>query len=190
MPEGFQTILQQNIYHMTYIWPETMVAVTFLLALVFDFAVPVERRKSTAYICILGLLVALWLNVLQYWHYVDVLNNAKLNVQTLNAMKPVSLFSGMLVFDQYGTFFKFILMIGTVVSLLLSIHARELFGKNHGEFYLLLVAVCLGGMFLASASNLLMIYLSLESLSIVSYAMVGFLRHDRKSAEAGIKYVI
>src|SRR5437868_12911275 len=130
------------------------------------------------------------MTVLQYWHYVDVRNNAKLNVQTLNAMKPVSLFYGMLIFDQYGTFFKFILMIGTVVSLLLSIHARELFGKNHGEFYLLLVAVCLGGMFLASASNLLMIYLSLESLSIVSYAMAGFLRHDRKSAEAGIKYVI
>src|SRR5262249_45313931 len=51
-------------------------------------------------------------------------------------------------------------------------------------------AVCMGGMFLASASNLLMIYLSLESLSIVSYAMAGFLRRDRKSAESGIKYVI
>lgn len=190
MPDFFKSVLQQNIYHMNFIWPETMVAVTFLFALIFDFAVPQERRKSTAYICILGLLIALWLNVLQYVRYVDAIRDARLNIQLIAAMRPISIFSGMLVYDQYGTFFKFIVLIGTVISLLLSIHARELFGKNHGEFYLLLVAVCLGGMFLASASNLLMIYLSLESLSIVSYAMAGFLRHDRKSAEAGIKYVI
>lgn len=193
MPDGFKDLLQQNLYHMTYIWPETMVAVTFLLALVFDFAVPHERRKSTAYICIVGLLIALWLNVQQHQHFIDAIENLSLTHGAhaqLNALHPQSIFSGMLIYDQYGTFFKFIILLGTVVSLLLSIHARELFGKNHGEFYLLLVAVCLGGMFLASASNLLMIYLSLESLSIVSYAMAGFLRHNRKSAEAGIKYVI
>jgi NADH-quinone oxidoreductase subunit N len=190
MPEGFANLLQRNMHDMSYICPETMVAATFLLALVFDFAVPAERRKSTAYICIVGLLVALWLDVLQYWRYVDILRDAKTAQDQFLATRPLSIFSGMLIYDPYGTFFKFIILIGTVVSLLLSIHARELFGKNHGEFYLLLVAVCMGGMFLASASNLLMIYLSLESLSVVSYAMAGFLRHDRKSAEAGIKYVI
>jgi NADH-quinone oxidoreductase subunit N len=199
MPEQFPHILLQNLAHLSYIWPETMVAVTFLLALIFDFVVPAERRKNTAYICIIGLLAALMLNLHQHQQFLEKLkalehaNGPSIGVNAamqLGAMHPQSIFSGMLVYDQYGTFFKFIILIGTIISLLLSIHARELFGKNHGEFYLLLVAVCLGGMFLASASNLLMIYLSLESLSIVSYAMAGFLRHDRKSAEAGIKYVI
>src|SRR6185436_14562576 len=86
--------------------------------------------------------------------------------------------------------FKFVLLLGTIISIFMALHAKELAGPNRGEFFLLLTATCLGGMFLSSATNLLMIYLSLESLSIISYALAGYLRQDRKSAEAGIKYVI
>ena len=178
MPVNFVQILERNIQYMGYVLPELMAIGTFLLALVFDFAVPVPRRKSTGYIAILGLLVAVSLNVKQYYEYAD----------SVQHVHPI--FFGMLQHDAFGIFFNFVILIGTIISLLLAIHARELFGKNHAEFYLLLVAVCVGGMFLSSASNLLMIYLSLESLSIVSYAMAGFLRRNRKSAEAGIKYVI
>ncbi len=189
MPAGFESILNQNLQQFQYILPEMMVIATFILALIFDFAVPHHRRRSTAYICIVGLIMALWLNVQQNQHFVDLLKD-KTGESALHSMQQLSIFQGMVVYDHFGTFFKFIVILGTIASLLLSIHARELFGKNHGEFYLLLVAVCVGGMFLASSTNLLMIYLSLESLSIVSYAMAGFLRRDRKSAEAGIKYVI
>jgi NADH-quinone oxidoreductase subunit N len=179
---AFKALLQQNLTDVRYILPEIMVVATFLMALVFDFAVPAERRKSTGYLCLVGLLMATWLNVSQNEDLIHLLAQGKLTMRQV--------FSGMVVYDHFGTFFKFIILLGTMISLLLSIHARELFGKNHGEFYLLLVAVCAGGMFLASSTNLLMIYLSLESLSIVSYAMAGYLRRDRKSAEAGIKYVI
>ena len=182
MPEHFSELLQRNLIDLKYVLPEAMVCFTFLLALIFDFAVHHERRRTTAYLCIVGLLIALWLNVQQHYGFMKSISNG------VPEHHPV--FSGMIFYDQFGNFFKFIILLGTVISLLLSIHARELFGKNHGEFYLLLVAVCAGGMFLASASNLLMIYLSLESLSIISYAMAGYLRRDRKSAEAGIKYVI
>ena len=183
MPDNFLHLLNRNMSDLAYISPELMVVTTFLFALVFDFAVPAERRKSTGYICVVGLLIALWLNLQHYQAFMD-------EWRQNGEFASKSIFFGMLRYDNFGTFFKFIVLIGTVISLLLSIHARELFGKNHGEFYLLLVAVCAGGMFLASATNLLMIYLSLESLSIISYAMAGYLRHDRKSAEAGIKYVI
>jgi NADH-quinone oxidoreductase subunit N len=189
MPPGFKYLLNTNLQQFQFIQPEMMVIATFLLALVFDFAVPQQRRKSTAYICIIGLLCALWLNVQQNQEFIDAITSTAGSAQ-IRAMNQHMIFSGMLVYDHFGTFFNFIILLGTVVALLLSIHARELFGKNHGEFYLLLVAVCMGGMFLASSANLLMIYLSLESLSIISYAMAGFLRRDRKSAEAGIKYVI
>jgi len=182
MPENFPNILSWNLLHLKYILPEVMVVATFLLAIVFDFAVPVERRKTTAYLCMLGLIAALWLNLQQHQGFMaDV---------ALGQPTHRTIFSGMIFYDQFGNFFKFIILLGTLITLLLSVHARELFGKNHGEFFLLLLAVCLGGMFLASASNLLMIYLSLEALSILSYAMAGYLRRDRKSAEAGIKYVI
>lgn len=182
MPANFSNLLHWNLNHLTYILPEAMVCLTFLLALIFDFAVHHERRRSTAYLCIVGLLVALWLNVEQHYGFMRAISNG------VPIHKQV--YSGMMYYDQFGNFFRFVILLGTVITLLLSIHARELFGKNHGEFYLLLLSVCAGGMFLASASNLLMIYLSLESLSIVSYAMAGYLRRDRKSAEAGIKYVI
>ena len=130
-----------------------------------------------------GLLVALWLA----WAAEPGVCGAGQS----RASFPRSWFSpGMFAYDQYGIFFKLLLLLGTAVSLLLALHSREISGKNQGDFFLLLVAVCAGGMFLASAANLLMIYLSLEFLSIISYALAGSLRRDRKSAEAGIKYVV
>jgi NADH-quinone oxidoreductase subunit N len=193
MPVNFADILNQNLRHLGYIMPETVVVATFLLALVFDFAVAAERRKSTGYLCIVGLLVALWLAGQNLAHVPGMARTVFDGQSGTTFLAPVlekSIFSGMLVYDHFGTFFKIILLLGTIVTLILAIHAREISGKNEGEFYLLLVAVCAGGMFLASASNLLMIYLSLESLSILSYVLAGYLRQDRKSAEAGIKYVI
>jgi NADH-quinone oxidoreductase subunit N len=186
MPSFFD-LLNQNVRHVSYILPEMMVVATFLLALIFDFAVSAERRKTTGYICIVGLLVAMWLTLQQNHQFAAAF--AAGNVKE-GGLVPLSIFGGMLTYDHFGTFFKILLLLGTTITLLLAIHAKELHGKNHGEFFLLLLAVCVGGMFLSSASNLLMIYLSLESLSIVSYAMAGYLRRDRKSAEAGIKYVI
>lgn len=182
MPDGFYSLLHRNMADLSHIWPEVMVVATFLLALIYDLGAAAERRKTTGYVCLLGLLAALWFAWLQNRQFVDQVNHGVLTRELI--------FSGMLAYDQYGTFFKLLLLIGTAVSLLLAIHARELAGKNQGDFFLLLVAVCAGGMFLSSAANLLMIYLSLEFLSICSYALAGSLRRDRKSAEAGIKYMV
>jgi len=159
-----------------------MVVATFVMALLYDLAVPEERRKNTGYVCLVGLLVALWLAWRQNQEFVNQVNQGVLSRRLI--------FSGMLAYDQYSVFFKLLLLLGTAVSLLLAVHSREVSGRNQGDFFLLLVAVCAGAMFLASATNLLMIYLALEFLSIVSYALAGSLRRDRKSAEAGIKYVV
>ncbi|HEY3322622.1 MAG TPA: NADH-quinone oxidoreductase subunit N [Planctomycetota bacterium] len=178
MPELFSSLLAGNVADIGRILPECMVVATFLFALVFDMVVGEERRRSTAYICVLGLLVAMCLNLEQFRAF------------TTHAASGRVIFAGMMKYDQFGCFFRFLLLLGTIISLLVAVHARELAGKNHGEFYLLLVAVCAGGMFLVSSTNLLMIYLSIESLSVVSYAMAGYLRRDRRSAEAGIKYMV
>jgi len=61
---------------------------------------------------------------------------------------------------------------------------------NQGEYYGLLVSSTLGMYFMSSASNLLMAYLALEFVSLTSYALTGFLRHDRRSGEAALKYLI
>lgn len=179
MPSNFLTILGQNINHLLLILPELIVAAGFVLALLFDLAVEESRRRSTGYICLLALLAALQANVADFNGFMagaDVVEK--------------SLFSGMISHDAFGSFFKLLLLLGTIISILVGLHAKQISGRNQGEFFLLITATCLGGMFLASSSHLLMLYLSLEALSIVSYALAGFLRQDRKSAEAGIKYVI
>jgi NADH-quinone oxidoreductase subunit N len=59
-----------------------------------------------------------------------------------------------------------------------------------GQFYALLVAIVAGMFMLASATDLLMVYLALELVSMVSYALAGFRKGDRKAAEGSLKYVI
>jgi NADH-quinone oxidoreductase subunit N len=178
--DTFYKLIDANTQSITAIAPEVMVAATFLMAMIFDFSLSHHHRQGTGWLCVTGLAMALWLNGKQNYMF---LTHA-------GAQPSHDAFAGMIAFDFYGSAFKSILLLGTIVAVIMAIHAKELHGRNHGEFYLLLVSVCLGGMFLCSATNLLMIYLSLEALSVVSYAMAGYLRRDRKSAEAGIKYVI
>src|SRR5579862_5080696 len=111
MPTGFDSILNLNIEWLQYIKPETMVIATFILAMIFDFSVPQTRRRSTGYICILGLLVALWLNLEQHLAFLDAYKAAGQNAVgggVLRLMKPMPIFSGMLIYDHFGTFFNFI----------------------------------------------------------------------------------
>ena len=206
MRDGFLTLVDQNIRHLLLVVPELLVTAGFLCGLLVDLALPEERRKTTGYVCLVFLLAALLVTVVE-WNgmvherparYLVKRSNPAASAQERVEVKAVeprviqheALFSGMVVRDAYGLYFKFVLLLGTLISLLIALHARDLAGPNRGEFFLLLTATCLGGMFLCSATNLLMLYLSLEALSIISYAMAGYLRQDRKSSEAGMKYVI
>ena len=181
--DKFYELIHHNKLDAGAIAPELMIVATFLMALIYDLTVPAlpgKDRKSTGWLCVIGLLMALWLNFKQHYFFLS----------SGSGHVAQHVFSNMIVYDHFGTAFKTIVLIGTLISVLGALNAKELYGKNHGEFYLLLLSVCLGGMFLSCASNLLMLYLSLEALSVISYAMAGYLRRDRKSAEAGIKYVI
>jgi NADH-quinone oxidoreductase subunit N len=78
-----------------------------------------------------------------------------------------------------------------VAAILMSLTSREVAGKpNEGEYYTLLVSSGLGMLLMASAGNLLMAYLALEFVSLTSYVLTGFLRHNRRSGEAALKYLI
>jgi NADH-quinone oxidoreductase subunit N len=102
------------------------------------------------------------------------------------------IFSGMLALDPLAVFFK-ILLIGASLLLILAFtfrNSKELEGLGQGELYVLLLAVTLGNLLLVSASDLAMLYLSLEMVSITSYVMVAYLKGDRMSNEASLKYVL
>jgi NADH-quinone oxidoreductase subunit N len=103
-----------------------------------------------------------------------------------------ALFSGMVVLDPMAVFFK-VLLVGAslLVALMFTFrNSRELSGLGQGEFYALLLAVTVSNMLLAAANDLVMLYLALEMVSITSYVMVAYMKGDRLSNEASLKYVL
>jgi len=105
--------------------------------------------------------------------------------------EPTMLFGRMVVFDAFAVFFKILLNLALVAAVLMSLTSREVAGQpNEGEYYTLLVSSGLGMLLMASAANLLMAYLALEFVSLTSYVLTGFLRHNRRSGEAALKYLI
>jgi hypothetical protein len=79
---------------------------------------------------------------------------------------------------------------GWLLVVLASLHSAELAPFHQGEFFALLLAVTLGMVLLANSTNLAMLYLSLELVSLTSYIMVGYLKTDRLSNEASLKYIL
>lgn len=101
-----------------------------------------------------------------------------------------TLFYGVVAVDPMSTFFKVFLILAAFLILLATPGSKELSQSNLGEFYVLLLGVTLAMMLLASSTDLLMMYLSLETVSIGSYLMVGYLKNDRSSNEAALKYLL
>ncbi len=99
-------------------------------------------------------------------------------------------FSGMFISDGYSQFFKVIFLISLVLSILISINYLKVEGSNHGEYYALMLFATLGMMIMASAGDLMVLYLGLELMALSTYVLAGFIRHDRKSNEAAIKYLL
>jgi NADH-quinone oxidoreductase subunit N len=101
-----------------------------------------------------------------------------------------SLFNGMIASDGFATFFKWLFLLAALLTVLIVAQGEDFPTVRVGEFYALLMAVVLGLFLMASATNLLTIYLSIELVSMTSYVLAGFRKSDRKAAEASLKYVI
>ena len=101
-----------------------------------------------------------------------------------------ALFNRMIVFDGFALFFRALIAIAAVIAIWMSIGSKEVKGCDQGEYYAILLSSTLAMLLMASAENLLMAYLSLEFVSLTSYILTGFLRHNRRSQEAALKYLI
>jgi len=100
------------------------------------------------------------------------------------------LFHRMLVFDSFARFFRALIALATVVAIWMSIGSEEVRACDQGEYYAILLASTLAMFLMAESANLLMAYLALEFVSLTSYILTGFLRHNRRSLEAALKYLI
>jgi len=101
-----------------------------------------------------------------------------------------SLFGGLVQHDPLRIFFAWVFLGATLLTVVIAPNSGQISPNRLGEFFALLFALVLGMYLMASASDLLTIYLSIETVSLVSYVLTGFRRGDRKSNEAALKYVI
>lgn len=109
---------------------------------------------------------------------------------------PEAIFSSMLLPDRLSVFFRLLFCVGGLLTLLLSIYYRsgslqvgfERVGKI-GEYYVVILGLLIGALFMSMTVHLLAIYVALEMVSLSSYVLTNF-NFDRKSAEASIKYLL
>src|SRR6266540_2938508 len=101
-----------------------------------------------------------------------------------------ALFNGMIANDAFAIFFKWLFLAAGALTVLVASLGKDFPSRRIGEFFALLVAVVLGMFLMASATDLLMVYLSIELVSMVSYVLAGYRKGDRKAAEGSLKYVI
>jgi NADH-quinone oxidoreductase subunit N len=95
-----------------------------------------------------------------------------------------------MVLDPYALFFKFIFALTTIFIILFSLISPDLTTSKLGEYITITLGVCLGAFFMAAATNMLMMYLSLELVSLSSYILTGYRKRDTISNEAALKYIV
>ncbi len=103
---------------------------------------------------------------------------------------PLPLFFGMFYVDVFSHFFRMLALGAVAVTLLISMGYSPVKNRYEGEFYGLFLFMAFALILVAAADNLLMIFLSIEFVSLISYLLVGFLKNDSKSKEAAIKYLL
>jgi NADH-quinone oxidoreductase subunit N len=98
------------------------------------------------------------------------------------------IFGGMIRADGLAFFFRLMLLFSGLIVSLLSVESPGV--ARRGEYYAIVIGSIIGMNFMASAADLIMLYLSIETTSIALYLLAGFLREDDKSAESGLKYFL
>jgi NADH-quinone oxidoreductase subunit N len=102
----------------------------------------------------------------------------------------VLLFRGTVAYDPFANYFKLLFLVATALVVWLVIRSRDYGTRRMGEFHSLVLIVVAGLFLMASSTHLLMLYLSLEMVSYLSYVLVAYVKEDRRASEAGLKYVL
>jgi NADH-quinone oxidoreductase subunit N len=151
--------------------PEIVLTVTALAALVFDLLVRGRDSARVGWLSLAGLAATAWFLVGQWGESAHTVY-------------------GMVAVDQFGNFFKLFTVAALAVVVLYVMHDKRERRHGIGEYYFLLLGAAIGIFFMVSTSNLLLLALGFELLSLSSYSLAGFHKGDRRSAEAAMKYVI
>jgi len=160
--------------------PEMVVSVTLLVIVLFDL-ISNKDKTIIPYIGLVGLFVALFYSLSN----IGLESHAFIVGDTSNNY-------GLVTLDAFGSYFRIIILITSILIIFFaktSVEIQKIYNRS-GEFYTLLFGMILGMMFMVSASDLIMIYISVELLSLSSYVLAGFTKLRDREGEASLKYLI
>lgn len=106
------------------------------------------------------------------------------------AITAQSAFMQSMVVDRFAIYFFYLFLAGTAIAILMSVRYLEIENEHHGEFYALMLFSVVGMMCMAAGYDIILIFIGLELMAISTYVLVGFLRRDRRSNEAALKYLL
>jgi NADH-quinone oxidoreductase subunit N len=107
-----------------------------------------------------------------------------------HGLAEITAFNGSLTVDGFAIFFNWLFIAISVVVAIISYRYLEIEEEHHGEYYgLILLAQC-GMFFMATGADLVTLFVGIELMALCFYAMVGFLRRQRRSNEAAMKYIL
>jgi NADH-quinone oxidoreductase subunit N len=92
--------------------------------------------------------------------------------------------------DPFFLFFATLFLAATALVILLSVKYLDVEKEQEGEYYALLLFACVGMMLMASGVDLIVMFLGLETMALSFYVLTGFLRREKRSNEAALKYVL
>ncbi len=168
----------KNIESLLYFIPEILLVVFAAAVIILDLIVKDRESDKVAYLALVGLGCSLLAILI-----------TRSNMAIIGTDEPMNLFFGMIRLDEFAIFFKILLILATSATILFSLRSEEIDVKLKGEYFALLLAVTFGMFLMASSTNLLMIFISLETVSLTSYILAGFLTHSPRSSEAAFKYI-
>ena len=151
--------------------PALVLTATALIVMLVDLLPPRDRKDHLGLVGLVGVVASLLLSLVMWG--VDVQG-----------------FRGMVALDGYALFFNLIIGYAVGLVLLLSLDYIGRQGAESGEFYVLVLFSAVGMTLMAQATDLIVIFLGLETMSLSLYVLAGFFRARIESGEAAMKYFL
>jgi NADH-quinone oxidoreductase subunit N len=165
------------INSLQYIKPEIAITAVIFLIVLVDL-IWQKNKAALPWLSLAGLIVTSYYVIEQF----DMNASAFIANGTM----------GMITADSFGAFFKLLVILSSVIIIFFSLTSNEVKAAldRHGEYYTLIFGMILGMFFMISASDLILVYLSLELVSLSSYILAGFTKESLRNSEASLKYII
>lgn len=169
------------IQSLNLIIPEIVLSAALVILILSDLIFH-KNKKVIPYIAWIGIIITGIFLINQFGDYGFAFQSTSQSIRNY----------GMIAVDSFGSFFKLIVIISSLLIVLFSFSSDEIKRTEDriGEYYALIYGMILGMFFMISATDLILIYLSMELLSLSSYVLAGFTKLRERNSEAALKYLI